>query len=133
MNEAILIWLFLSVGKLVNFAVLSVALLTFAWSGVTLILAIGTDCGTEDDCHDWAIGGYNKLVKSWKTVFVTVVVTQSLASFYPSRDDLKWIIGGAVVWNVAEAGVESEELQALPDNVLGAMNHFLESVQEEQE
>ena len=121
MSEAFLIWLYLSLGALIeNTMVMLIVVITFWFMGYATFYTDGMQ------------NRNTKVETNMKRTSCVILVSILLSSFYPSKDELKWIIGGAVVWNVAEAGVQSEELQALPDNVLGAMNHFLESVQDEE-
>lgn len=120
MNEAILIWLYLGFGNVLVTA--WVILLSVTGVGAVMSLAY-----QAEKCHDdpdfWTF---------WQKYypFKTALLVSVLFAFYPSQNDLKYIIGGALVWNGAQAASEIEGVQKLPENLVGAMNHFLEQVQE---
>lgn len=58
-----------------------------------------------------------------KFVIFAIVVN----TLYPTTDNIKYIIGGAVAWNAAEWATNSEEAKRIPTSVLNAMNEFLEN------
>lgn len=119
MNEAIYIWLYLSLGKILHPAVVYLTLIITPFimfmSGMVL---------TDDPTRSLV-----RTVKNFprKTAIVWIL----LCCIYPSTEDLKYIIGGALVINGVEAAKDIEGVSELPANMVGAMNHFLESVTEE--
>ena len=60
---------------------------------------------------------------------IVLVSTLLVQSFYPSKESIAYIIGGATVWNVAKM----EEVQELPENLVNAANTFLKGVAKEEE
>jgi hypothetical protein len=50
---------------------------------------------------------------------------------YPSKHDLKYIIGGSLVVNGVKAASDIEGVEKLPENLVNAMNIFLEKAVEE--
>jgi hypothetical protein len=64
---------------------------------------------------------------------VIPLVSTTLLLAYPTKDDLKWIVGGAIVWNSAEGVANIKGVDKLPENLVGAANYFLESIYKEEE
>lgn len=131
MEYAFWIWLYLAVGNLgwVVFLAWVVAVVLGAFA---FMLGIESDFGKRltlegaptDDSRIflWA--------KRFSIKAFCLSITLSLiGSLYPSKEDLMWIIGGAGAIHVAQ----SDEARKLPDNVLRAMNSFLEGVGEPKE
>lgn len=115
MNEAILIWLYLSIGNVL--AVLGVVAV------LSMITVVGVVMGIVVEGSDWS--DYPAAIKTCRIVTICSAIVLTVACFYPSKDALKWIIGGAVVWNVVE---NTEGVKELPQNVVDAMKHFLEAI-----
>ena len=111
MSEVILIWLYLSFGNFLT-AVLVVTGLIGAVSAILAPIVIDLN-GKLSSFHE----------KTLKTTLVSFTVVLSINCFYPSKEDLAWIIGGSVAINVAQM----EEAQELPQNLIDAANKFLES------
>lgn len=66
------------------------------------------------------------LINSIKYLTVPALLVGSLVdAFYPEKEDLMYIVGGATVLSGGQYMVNSEEAQQLPDNVLEAANKFL--------
>jgi len=120
MSEAIIIWLYLSLGNLVNGFIITSIIGGIVLPFIMLIM--------------WAYEEDEKLKLTWiyapKKTFLVLLL---LYLFYPSKDDLKYIIGGAVAWNGIEAAQDIEGVEKLPENVVGAMNHFLEEFNQQEE
>ncbi len=118
MNEAILIWLYISISDAITSAVV-VSFVALVASGFSIL----TFWVNEDDTATatmWA-----------KRAAIVWVSFLFMSSFIPSKEDIKYIIGGAAVWNSAEYLASSEEAKQIPDNILKAMNSFLEETQKE--
>lgn len=133
MSEAILIWLYLSFGSVI-FVISYITIFTsVAYYIVLGLLGFLSDFGKNDsEFYQSERNNYLTLRKLFKSVSLTTVVIVCLGSLYPSKEDLKWIIGGALVWNGVEAASDLEGVNDLPQNTLEAMNHFLKSIQEEE-
>lgn len=129
MNEAILIWLYLAGSKIVTAWWISFSLYIAVLAAIGLVLfTSSTDQfgRVEEKRARWI--NYQDFIK--RQPFKSLALICFLALFYPSQNDIKYIIGGALVWNGAQAASEIEGVQKLPENLVGAMNHFLEQVQE---
>ena len=121
MNEAIIIWLYLSFIKLFG----GELLVFISCVTVVALFAFAVyESARSDDEPD--AGFYIKKYYPLKTVIFICVVT----IFYPSKDDLKYIIGGAIVWNTIESAKDIEGIDKLPENLVNAANHFLETTQD---
>ena len=121
MNEAIIIWLYLSLGNLFGGGLLiSIGCVT-----VMALLVLGLYQSEKLSDEPDAIF-YIKKYYPLKTVIFICVLT----IFYPSKDDLKYIIGGAIVWNTIESAKDIEGIDKLPENLVNAANHFLETTQD---
>jgi len=77
-------------------------------------------------------------VKWTKVAIVITFLSTTLTVFTPSREDLKFIIGGGIVWKLG--GWTSEKIddiskikgaQELPENLVNSINAFLTSVASE--
>lgn len=119
MEYAFWIWLYLTIG---NLGWVIVLLWTVALMGGLIAAFAGEACNFDKDCSGWGI--YIALKRTAITALVLALIFSLIASAYPSRTDLAWIVGGAGAIHLAQ----SEEAQKLPDNVLRAMNSFLEGV-----
>ena len=121
MNEAIIIWLYLSLGNLFGGGLL------IAIVCVTVVALFAFAIYESERSHDEPDAGfYIKKYYPLKTVIFICVVT----IFYPSKDDLKYIIGGAIVWNTIESAKDIEGIDKLPENLVNAANHFLETTRD---
>ena len=129
MNEAIMIWLYLSLGGVVKLATLAICcalafFCTFALFNALVTSDIG--CCSNDYNDRWV--NYRLRIKMiWgkmptKTIILFVIIILA----YPSKDDLKYIIGGSLVINGAQAASDIEGVEKLPENLVNAMNVFLE-------
>lgn len=119
MEYAFWIWLYLTIG---NLAWIIVLLWIVAFIGGFAAVFAGEDCNFDKDSHGWGL--HIALKRTATGAFVLAFVFSLIASAYPSRTDLAWIVGGAGAIHLAQ----TEEAQKLPDNVLRAMNSFLEGV-----
>lgn len=129
MSEAILIWLYLGLGNLLPNLLLVSLVVAVPFFVILGASAAHSEMGQSTHSGDKSvIALYNKLIRLVKPVVVTLVLLLVAVSLYPSKDDLKWIIGGALVWNGASAASNIEGIEKLPKNTVDAMNHFLESI-----
>jgi hypothetical protein len=129
MNEAILIYLYLVLGSLIEVMLFAGVIGSVAWG----FLFIGSDGDLVFDQTEEGTGEYKmqRGLNLFGKLSIIVLITGSLlAVLYPDKDDLKWIIGGAIVWNGAETASQMESVQRLPDNLVNAANHFLESIED---
>jgi len=118
MSEAILIWLYLSLGNIFSGGALIVicgALFIWLFFG-SMIMSTELDKSAEEvmDVH-------KKYVP-----FKLILLIAFLTALYPSKDDLKYIIGGSLVINGVQAASDIEGVEKLPENLVNAMNVFLE-------
>lgn len=128
MEYAFWIWLYLAVGKLVWVVILA-WVVAAALGLLVFMLGIESDFGKSltfegaptDDSRNF-LWAKRLSIKA----FCLSITLSLIGSLYPSKEDLMWIIGGAGVIHVAQ----SDEARKLPDNVLRAMNSFLEGVGE---
>jgi len=129
MSEALIIWLYLSLGSFVSFVVAVIIIFIAAFCVYILIRALHTseismyEEGYSDKWQRYKstnISIIGKIPK--KTVFLLLVIIWA----YPSKDDLKYIIGGSLVINGAQAASDIEGVEKLPENLVNAMNVFLE-------
>ena len=132
MNEAIIIWLYLSLGKFFGVSWVLIGI------GVTALIIYALITFVEGGSYsiERDVWVYDKEKEQVKTVFKyvpmkTIFMILLLSFFFPSKSDLKYIIGGAAVWNGVEAAQDIKGVEKLPENIVGAMNHFLEKTQEE--
>ena len=123
MSEAILIWVYLSLGNFVTIWTVFLIFLILG-GGVTAFII----CAIEDSLEP--LTNFIDKVKPYLPIKTMVVMTL-ISIAYPSKEDLKYIIGGALVVNGAQAASEIEGIEKLPKNLVNAMNVFLEKSVEE--
>lgn len=131
MFEAFIIWLYLSIGSVLQILnlITTIALVLIGISFIFTFLV--SEVGSPDDKNMYNV--YQKVKSLFKPVFISFLVVVCLKAVYPDKEDLKWIIGGALVWNGVQAASDIEGVRELPQNTVDAMNHFLKSIQEEGE
>ena len=66
-----------------------------------------------------------------KKPLILMFTLSVLSSLSPNEEQIKYIIGGYFALETASAVSEMEEAKRLPDNVLGAVNSFLEEIKDE--
>lgn len=130
MFEASMIYLYVIFGNVVNASAgISVALVGIYF----VIMFAGSlyyDQSEEVKQKKIPMGTYisNLLSKARFPAAVKFVVFAIVVNaLYPTTDNIKYIIGGAVAWNAAEWATNSEEAKRIPTSVLNAMNEFLEN------
>lgn len=69
------------------------------------------------------------LLSTYKKFFTAFIVLTSLVVLIPDKKDFYFIIGGSVALSLSQ----NEEAQKLPNNVLKALNAFLEETVEAEE
>lgn len=139
MNEAILIWLYLSLGGMITlfWCMFALAGVVAACMGLNYAIIESTYGEHAESGNDWAIKEMDK-IKSYPGLlkkflpFKTTVILILVALMYPSKDDLKYIIGGSVAFNAVQAMGNLEGADKLPQNLIDAANRFLESAKEEE-
>ncbi len=134
MNEAILIWIYLILGNVLEFATVIICIATGCFLGFVILSAIDvSDHNKYGDKYDDKWKNYRGMIKStWakmpiKTTALFVVIILA----YPSGEELKYIIGGSLAVNGAKAASDIEGVDKLPKNLVNAMNLFLEKAAEE--
>jgi len=122
MIEALIIWGYFALGNVIHFGLFAsiVGLII-----CLLYVAVMYDNGEEKEDYAFAF--------VWaKRTIVSVIIFGVLTAAYPSKSDLKWIIGGAMVWNGIAYAKDIEGAEKLPENMVAAMNQFLESLVEKE-
>ena len=118
MNEALIIWLYTSLltakGTLV-----AIALLVGVISPLAHLLYYIED-------RPVGVEPFLFTKNKWIGIFIAFAVLMNVV--VPSKDDMKYIIGGSVLWNTTTSVLDSDEAKKLPSNVLKAANTFLEEV-----
>jgi hypothetical protein len=120
MTEALIILLYFAVQDVVETAVLISIFSTLAYTVWWVFALVSKDDDTPVPTP--SSKGWTANRVAW--IFLPIWL---LAAAIPDTEDLKYIIGGAVAWNVAQ----TEEAQRLPENVLRAANSFLEKIDAE--
>jgi hypothetical protein len=134
MSEAILIWIYLSLGNASNLATVIICIATACFLGFVIINAIGVaEMSVNEVGYDDRWENYKGMIKStWaKMPTKTAALLMVVILAYPSKEDLKYIIGGSLVVNGAQAASDIEGVEKLPKNLVNAMNVFLEKAVEE--
>jgi hypothetical protein len=134
MSEAILIWVYLSLDGLVTLSIVAISIFT-AFVGVFFVInaTIVAEMSPREDGYDTRWSDYRKMMKStWdKVPTKTITLLMVIILAYPSKHDLKYIIGGSLVVNGVKAASDIEGVEKLPENLVNAMNIFLEKAVEE--
>lgn len=120
MNTALMIYLYLAVGSLLD-------MLFLACVGLGAVVGASGLAILEEQTNGHAPPeGYGKWAKRYLICAACFLVVDS---FYPDKEDLAFIFGGAIAVDIAT----TEEAQKLPDNLLKAANSFLEGVYTEED
>jgi hypothetical protein len=126
MNEAIFIWVYLSVGNIVgvlNF-VLSISTVFF------LVAVLFSPIIVEDSDLE-SFSDFVCVIKNHIPI-KTIILALLIVVLYPSKEDMKYIIGGSIAINGVQAADDIKGAKELPENLINAMNHFLKETQKEQ-
>ena len=116
MNEALIIWLYTSL--LTACEVLgAIALLVGILSSLSHLLYYMEDSPVEME-------PFLITKNKWIGIFISFAILMNVV--VPSKDDMKYIIGGSVLWNTTTSVLDSDEAKKLPNNVLKAANTLLE-------
>ena len=67
-------------------------------------------------------------LKRNKTLVSMVLLFVFLTTFLPSESDIKTIIAGGLIWKGGKATSEISGIEQLPENLVRAMNGFLEGI-----
>ena len=118
MEAAFWIYLYLTIGNLAWV----VELATFVAIGASIFWVVAWLHEADPD-EDPEFATFSKWTKR---AIITALSLLVVSTFYPSREDLAWMFGGATVYSLTQ----NEEAQKLPDNVLKAANTFLEGISE---
>ncbi len=131
MNEAFLIWIYLILGNVLELATVIICIATGCFLLFVIFGALERIDVSDHNKDKWK--NYRGMIKStWaqmpiKTTALFVVIILA----YPSREELKYIIGGSLAVNGAKAASDIEGVDKLPKNLVNAMNLFLEKAAEE--
>jgi len=110
MNEALMIYVYITLGNVVELLKVAVTFL------VIYITAYALTVAAVQECSPWS------KIPGLKTSLSILLLSSALIVAYPSKEDLKYIIGGAALLNIAQ----TDEAQQLPKNILDTTNNFLE-------
>jgi len=125
MSEAIMIWVYLSLGSVVTIGWMLISLTII--SAIFLAIYFSSDYEYRDRIpKDWEIAKNRMMVIKKYYPIKSIILITALVILYPSKDDLKYIIGGSLVINGAQAASDIEGVEKLPENLVNAMNVFLE-------
>lgn len=129
MTTALLIWAYITLGKVLSLAVV------LSWVAVGLYVILFFTCWLdfEDNYHGQSSREdfFSVWKKRAKFVIILLVSCLFLNSLYPEKEDILYIVGGTVVLESGMWLMGNEEAQKLPNNVLSAANHFLQSFENE--
>ena len=115
MNTAIYIYLYIVFGNIVNASV-SIAISGFVMACLYHFFACEIAEGEDKLLPHIKLHAF--FIKSF------FVITILLSAFYPTKDDLKFIIG----WYVVSEATEIKGVKELPENIVSAINTFLENI-----
>lgn len=74
---------------------------------------------------------YIKATKKLKIpVLIFICIGACIPMLVPDKEDIKWIIGGTLAVEAAKGATQLEGIDKLPQNLVDAMNAFLEQVSE---
>lgn len=119
MSEFIYIWLYTVVQNLATFSFILLLV------GATLMMFLYFFAALENEAEE--LTATLKPYKAWViSLFLVAAVSNVLV---PSKDDVKMIVGGGLAWKATQL----ESVQALPDNLVNALNFFLENIGEDVE
>ena len=103
--------------------------------GVTLLFSfLGTGSLSyhkeDNDRHEELKTALLKLIKN-KIVMSLFLLMLAITILVPSRKDLETIIAGGLIWKGSSALTEIDGIESLPENIVSAMNAFLERSSED--
>lgn len=132
MSTALIIWSYLFLGKVVSFLTTAVTIF-LALSALTLLmLAIAFIVEAPEPLEMFAKDNFSKVKSIIKKTVIYVAIVIVFCSMYPKKDEVMLIVGGAVAVEGGKWLVSNEEAKEIPNNVMKAVNHFLETVTEEE-
>jgi len=129
MFEAVMIYLYVVFGNLVDVAGFFAFAVGFFYFMILFFASVNADAKEVKEKYSSTneyFAETMKKIKFW-TGFKFILFAFVLNSFYPTTENIKYIIGGAVAWNTAEWVAGSPDAKRIPENVLKAMNKFLEN------
>ena len=131
MSEAIVLYLYLALGGVVTALMTLAVVVLIVYGALYIGLALDSNLGRETNREKRPTSEARafKSVDRYRDKVVVFLVFVALAvSFYPSKEDLKWIVGGALLIN----GVQNiEGIERVPQNTINALNGFLGSLDKE--
>jgi len=122
---AIWIWLYLAFGHVIH------TLTVIGGIGLAgFIVGFGFYCLEASTCSgdraERMNGNIGRMLKKWYYLAIPIVVFATIASLYPDKHDLKYIIGGATAVSI----LQNEQVQKLPKKVFKALDTFLEGIED---
>lgn len=129
MSTAFLIWAYLAVGKLnsVLDPLAGIGIIAIVIVGIIHIVVKFSVDEASPKKFEEALKLMSNFTKS-KLLWSIIVLNVLLTVTYPSKEDLKWIIGGVVTVGTIKSVSDIKGANELPANIVGAMNRFLEGV-----
>ena len=128
MSEFIWIYVYTVLDGLSTFSVASL------WFGGVCLLIIGlTYAASFDDVFETGADYGKRISAMFKPFIFFMIICVLVSVLVPSKDDLKFIIGGGLAWKGIDAAKDIEGINELPENLVGAVNHFLKEIQEDKE
>ena len=121
METAFYIYLYLTLSKVIVLFEAAIAL--FIAISAAYCVAYSISLMDDEEIPSAIKGAYTKLAK------VIIFVCLPIYLLFPDKEDIAYIFGGTALISIAQ----TEEAQKLPDNILEAVNVFLEGVADEDE
>ena len=92
--------------------------------------AMNADLSYRDgkEGHNALKANLTALIKR-KLFLLPLMLLFTLSVLVPSKDDIKVIIAGGLVWKAGQSVSEIDGISELPENIVNAMNAFLEGVE----
>jgi len=124
MNEIFLVYLITVAVSLETAALTILVMGSIVYCAIFVVVAGIKAVENEEKTplYDWLVLTYKKFITAF-------IVLTSLVVLIPDKKDFYFIIGGSVALSLSQ----NEEAQKLPNNVLKALNAFLEETVEAEE
>lgn len=132
MSTALIIWSYLFLGKVVSFITAAVTIFLVLSILTLLTLAFSLIVEAPEPLEMFVKDNFSKVKSIVKKAVIYVAIAVVFCSMYPEKDELMLIVGGAVAVEGGKWLVSNEEAKEIPNNVMKAVNHFLETVTEEE-
>lgn len=120
-TTGVLIWLYLSLLSLTSVLEFGIFLFYTALLGTAFFGLLHVADEGDEKVKDWLKKCAGYAVNKFAILAILLVV------LIPSKEDLTYIFGGMGVYGITQI----ERAEQLPENVVNAMNRFLETLNEE--